>query len=212
MVRLPFSPTEILTNFAIMTHKGLKSTLFFCFAYLIALVASSCVDETDPDIWGPCPGPVDANLTDLEIYFSPYITESFATEDDTVSIENFRVNLNAEAEFVSEVKNSSFLPGNVYALSCAVAYNLLNVSQISIFLNEDFGTLSKDQNISDLFENYEEVALSDIKDFTKFYQYLELNYVGDAANYSQMNIRTVVFLKNGSQIVVNSVSPKLKTD
>lgn len=191
--------------------KPIKSTLVLCFGYLFLMVIVSCVEEPNPYIFGECPDPVKATFEDLEVNFTPFIDDRFAVESDTVTFSDFSVVFNFKPEETTTSKLLNSFPGKAYALSCALVYNFSNISNISITLTEAFGNLQNGSDITFLFEDYAGKKLSELKDFKAIPAYMGFNFTGEIENYSKLKFRTHVFLKDGTQIVVNSSSPTLKT-
>lgn len=191
--------------------KPLKSTLALCFGYLFLMVLVSCVEEPNPYTFGKCPDPVKAIFEDLEVNFTPFIEDRYAVESDTVSTTDFSIVLNFKPVESTAAKLLNSFPGKAYALSCLLVYNFSNISTISITLTEAYGDLQNGSDITYLFEDYAGKKLSDLKDFKAIPAYMGFNFTGVIENYSKLKFRTHVFLKNGTQIVVNSSSPTLKT-
>lgn len=191
--------------------KLLKTTFSLCLGYLSLMVIVSCVEEPDPYPFGKCPDPIDATLQDLNVNFTPFIDDRYAIESDTVSFDEFSLVLEFKPEEITSIFNSNSFPGKAYALSCALAYNFSNISNISVTLNEAYGNLQNGMNITYLFEDSAGKKLSELKDFKSIPGFLGFNFKGEVENYSKLKFRTTIFLKNGSQIVVNSTSPTLKT-
>lgn len=194
-----------------LNSKFIKTTLALCFGYLFLMVLVSCVEEPNPYTFGKCPDPVKANFEDLEVNFTPFIDDRFAVESDTVLITDFSMILNFKPEETTTGKLLNTFPGKAYALSCALVYNFSNISNISITLTEAFGNLQNGSDITFLFEDYAGKKLSELKDFKAIPSFMGFNFAGEIENYSKLKFRTIVFLKNGTQIVVNSSSPTLKT-
>ncbi|WP_144604949.1 hypothetical protein [Algoriphagus algorifonticola] len=194
----------------LFTSKSINSTLILCFGYLAFLVGSSCVQEQLPDLYESCPPPRAANAIDLKVLYLPYINNTYSKSTDTVNSKDFQVVLELEPELLSENSTGSSQLGRAFALSCLPIYDFRNISNIAITLTESYGELQAGSDISYLFENFEGIRLSEIRDFKKFDRLIGLSYKGNISNNSQLKTRTFLFLKNGNQIVVNSSSPILK--
>ena len=140
------------------------------------------------------------------------MNDRYASSSDTVDFEDFFMVLDLEAEVLSEA-SSTWTFGRAYALSCAPIYNFKNISNIAVTLREPFGSLQAGTDISYLFETIEGTQLSELRDFRGISSLLfGLYFQESPENYSQLSLRIFLFLRDGSQILVDTTSPTLKTN
>ncbi|WP_288372327.1 hypothetical protein [uncultured Algoriphagus sp.] len=191
--------------------KKIKALMVVIAGYFALLIGPSCVQEQLPDLYARCPGARDANAIDLNVEFAPYLSDRYATSSDTVDFEDFFMVLDLEAEVLSEA-SSSWAFGRAYALSCAPIYNFKNISNIAVTLREPFGSLQAGTDISYLFETLEGTRLSDLRVFQNLIPTFGLYLQENPENYSQLSLRIFLFLRDGSQILVDTTSPTLKTN
>ncbi|MDF2157672.1 hypothetical protein [Algoriphagus sp. CAU 1675] len=196
-----------------MSNKKAHTTMALVFGYMGLLIFGSCLSETNPDPYNQCPGPRMADAKGLNVFHAPYTDNHYSTFEDTVLLEDYIFVLEITPEVLKESFLKNSLPGQAYALSCLESYNFRNISNLSVTLTAPFGDLPTGTDISYLFENYNKEMLSKIRDFNNLEPYLGLYFKSvPKENFSQLKTRTYLFLKNGTQIWVDSTSPHLKTN
>jgi len=191
--------------------KKLKALTMVMAGYFALLLGPSCVEEQLPDLFARCPDARDANAVDLTVDFAPFMNDRYASSSDTVDFEDFFMVLDLEAEVLSEA-SSTWTFGRAYALSCAPIYNFKNISNIAVTLREPFGSLQAGTDISYLFETIEGTQLSELRDFRNLIPTFGLYFQESPENYSQLSLRIFLFLRDGSQILVDTTFPTLKTN
>ena len=191
--------------------KGVLATLFLSHIYLLVLVFGSCVDQLDSDPFNSCPAAKTVNATDIKITYSPYKGSSFATDQDTVALKDFSFNF----ELVPQLNTEGFignLPGRAMALSCVQSYNFKNISNIAVTLLAPFNGLPVGTDISYLLKVNSETTLNRFRQFDNLTIYLGTTLTIVPENYQQLKTRTFLFLKDGTNVSVDSSSPYLKTN
>ncbi|NVJ86050.1 MAG: hypothetical protein HWE15_07075 [Algoriphagus sp.] len=195
-----------------MRNKKFFSLLLLIGGYFILLVGQSCVQEQLPDLYSRCPGAREANATDIQVKYLPYKNDRFSTDADTVPLNEFELVVELDLELLSD-NSSAFSPlGAAYALTCLPLYNFTNISNIAVTLTKPLGNLQAGSDISYLFENRDQIPLSEIRDFSKFENLFSLKFSGQLENNSQIHTRTYLFLKDGRQLIFESSSPVLTTN
>ncbi|RIW14464.1 hypothetical protein D0X99_12955 [Algoriphagus lacus] len=191
-------------------YKKAWATVSLCLAYLSVLVLVSCIEE--PEFNEGCPAPKEADAVSIkQVFFSPYKNQRFASSADTVAFSEFRFNFELEIK-EKEAMNSGSLPGQAFALSCIQTYNLRNISNISVILLAPFAGLPTGTDISYLLITPEGEKISELRDFQNVSVYFGSKLNITPSNYSQLKTRTFLFLRNGTQKVMDSTSPFLKTN
>lgn len=87
------------------------------------------------------------------------------------------------------------------SLSIAHAYNIDNISNISVILLAPFADFATSENI----------RLSQLRNFENVSVYFCMRLSLVPKNYSKLKTRTFLFLKDGTQQVIDLSSPILKT-
>lgn len=192
-----------------MNRKAL-ATAGLGFIYLSLLVLASCIE--DPGFNEGCPAPKEADAVSIKsVFFSPYKNQRYATAADTVLFSEFGFNFELE---IQELEAFDFrsLPGQAFALSCLQTYNLRNISNITVILSAPFAGLPVGTDISYLLVTPDGEKISELRDFRNVSVYFGSKLNITPSNYSQLKTRTFLFLRNGTQKVVDSTSPFLKTN
>lgn len=195
-----------------MKIKKSISLLSILFGYLVIMVGQACVQEQLPDLYNRCPDPRNAIATGIEVKYLPFKDDRFSTSSDLVSLEDFEFVLELDFELLSENLNANPGIGRAYALSCLPLYNFQNFSNIAITLTKPFGNIQTGSDISYLFENRDDIPLSELRDFRKFETTFGLKFKGDIENNSQLHTRTYLFLRDGRQLIFDSTSPTITTN
>lgn len=186
-------------------------TLVISFLHLVLLVMFSCLDQTTvEDPFGECPTPRAANAIGLKIQYFPYENSRYSLETDTVLFKKFGIVLELTPELVSDNQLGKF-PGQAFALSCAPTYNFRNISNIAIILTSPFAGLQNGTDISYLLELPDKTKLSELRDFQNSSNYFLFTLKKEPANFERLKTKTILFLKNGTQITIESTSPSIKT-
>lgn len=185
-------------------------TLVISLIHLLLLVLASCLEETSiENPFGECPAPRDANALGIKTQFLPYENSRYSIETDTVLFKEFAIVLELTPELLSENMVGEF-PGQAFALSCAPAYNFKNISNISIILTAPFGGLQNGTDISYLLELPDKTRLSELRDFQNTTNFFLLTLKKEPANFERLKTKTILFLRNGSQITFDSTSPAIQ--
>jgi hypothetical protein len=186
------------------------ATISLCLAYLSVLVLVSCIEE--PGFNEGCPAPKEADAVSIkQVFFSPYKNQRYSTPADTVAFSEFGFNFELEIKEL-EAFNSGSFPGRALALSCVQTYNLRNISNISVVLLAPFAGLPTGTDISYLLITPDGEKISELRDFRNVSVYFGSKLNITPSNYSQLKTRTFLFLRNGTQKVMDSTSPFLKTN
>lgn len=189
--------------------KRISATATLCLAYLLVLITSSCIELQDSDLIDGCPAAQEADAVGIKkIFFSPYRNQQYASETDTVPLADFRFNF--ELDILPKAAGSSGLPGRALALSCVGTYNIRNVSNISVVLLEPFAGLPVGTDISYALIADDGKSVSQLRELEGVTVYFSARLTVATENYSQLKTRTFLFLKDGTQKVLESTSPFLK--
>lgn len=181
-------------------------------AYLSMMIFVACVDDPEINPFGECGGPSNANATDVSLVYEPYKNKQFATQTDTVKLEEFNIYLKIAFEAIAQVPSTGRFPGVAYALSCAPNLNFQNIAGISMTLLAPYGDMEAGTDISALVKTHDNIKLSDLRDFTGSTGQYRLSVDLQPENKSQLKTKTVLKLKNGSEKIFESSSPVLLTN
>ncbi len=173
------------------------------------MILGSCVDQLDSDPFGSCPAPETSNAIGLKVAYSPYQDNRYSTDQDTVALKDFSINFEVVAESNTE-SNLGYMPGKAFALSCIKTYRFKNISNIAVTLLSPFNGLPVGTDISYLLQVDPETTLNRFREFDNISNYLGANLTIVPENYEQLKTRTFLFLKDGSKIIVDSTSPRIK--
>ncbi|TFV97864.1 hypothetical protein E4S40_04290 [Algoriphagus kandeliae] len=195
-----------------MIQKKTISLFSILIGYMILMIGQSCVQEQLPDLYSRCPDPRNAAATDINVKYLPFKNDRFSTSSDIVPKQDFELVIDLEFDLLTENLNKGSGFGSAYALSCIPLYNFQNISNIAITLTKPLGNIQAGSDISYLFENREDIPLSEIRDFRKFEKTFGLKFTGDIENNSQLHTRTYLFLRDGRQIIFDSTSPIISTN
>lgn len=178
--------------------------------HLALLVVYSCY--VDPAFDGQnCDFPQKANIMGLkQVFYSPYENQKYALPSDTVSVSDFRFNIEFEFESIGTAHIKG-IPGIAYALDCVPKFNVQNISNIQVFLTAFFNELPPGTDISYLFLLPDGTQLSRFRDYSKMEQYLSLRLNVNSVSTQQLNSLVVIYLKNGEQLIIRSTSPYLNS-
>jgi hypothetical protein len=192
-----------------LTFRRLLATAGVLGLQVSLLIFGSCIDA--PELSDICPSPEPANAVGLKnVFFSPYLNQRYSSSSDTVPLSEFGFNFELEIQRL-EAMNSSSLPGQAFALSCAQTFTIRNISDISVVLLQPFAGLPVGTDISYLLITPEGKKLSELRQFENVTIWFNTNLAIKPPNFSQLKTRTFLFLKNGTQKAVDSTSPVLKT-
>lgn len=195
----------------LFTKRVLKMTLVISLVHLLLLVLVSCLEETTlEDPFGECPGPRTANVIGLKNHYFPYENSRYSLETDTVLYENFGIVLELTPELLSENQIGKY-PGQAFALSCAPSYEFRSISNIAIILTSPFAGLQNGTDISYLLELPDKTKLSELRDFQDTSNFFLLKLNKEPSNYERLKSKTIIFLRNGTQIIFDSTSPAIQT-
>lgn len=197
----------------ILGTKRVRMTVAIISAYLSMMIFVACVDDSDMNPFGECGGPYKVNATDVSLFYEPYKNNQYATESDTVNLEDFNIYLRISSEPTAEASNTgNSFPGRVYALSCAPNLDFQNINSILITLLAPFGDREAGTNISSLVTTHDDIKLSDLRNFKSSMGQYKLTVNLQPENKSQLKTRTVLKFNNGSEKIFESTSPVLLTD
>ena len=199
--------------YTILKLKRLKMTAAILTAYLSMMIFVGCGDDPDMNPFGECGGPYKVNAVDLSLFYEPYKNNQYASESDTVNLDEFNIYLKIEAEAISEISSrTASFPGVAYALSCAPNFDFQNIQGITMILLEPFGDKVAGTNISNLVTTHDNVKLSDLREFKGSLGQYRLNIDLQPDNKSQLKTRTILKLRNGTEKIFESTSPVLLTN
>ena len=185
-------------------------TLVISLIHLILLVLVSCLDETTlEDPFGECPQPRSANVIGLKNQYLPYENSRYSIETDTVLFEEFAIVIELTPELMSENQVGKF-PGQAFALTCAPSYDFRNISNIAVILTAPFAELQNGTDISYLLELPDETLLSELRDFQNTSNFFLFNLNKEPENFQRLKTKTIIFLRNGTQITFDSTSPAIQ--
>ncbi len=185
-------------------------TLVISLIHLLLLVLASCLDETSiENPFGECPPFRAANVTGLKNQYFPYENSRYSLETGTVLFKEFAIVVELTSELLSDNHIGKF-PGQAYALSCAPAYNFKNISNISIILTAQFAGLQNGTDISYLLELPDKTRLSELRDFQNTSNFFLFTLKKEPANFERLKTKTILFLRNGTQITLDSASPAIQ--
>lgn len=188
-------------------------TLAMVSAYMSMMIFVACVDDPEINPFGECGGPIKVNATNVSLIYEPYKNNQYATESDTVKLEEFNIYLKIDSEPVADASQTgSSFPGRAYALSCAPNLDFQNITSISITLLAPFGGKEAGTNISNLVLTHEDKKLSELTEYRNSVGTYKLKVNLTPGNQSQLKTKTVLKLKNGSEKVIESTSPVLLTN
>jgi hypothetical protein len=193
-----------------MENKLRKSgsiTIHIVAIQLIFLWLNSCF--VDPSFENPdCNIPVKSNFSALkQVFFSPFQNQQYADSADTVSITDFRFNMEFEFEAFSKSESEEL---QQITFDCAPKFNVQNISNIEIFLTDYFNELPPGRDIGYLFLLPDGTQLSRFRDFSKMEKFISLRFNTSSVRPQQLNSLVVIYLKNGEQFQMRSTSPYLR--
>jgi len=194
----------------IQIRKKIQATLLLSLSYLLVLALPACIENIDSDPFGDCSqSTIKANLKDFEVLYEPYRNKKYSTESDEVSFKDFKMNFRLDLEPISQSSIFWDLPGNAYALSCAAVYDVRNISNIAIILSAPFEGIPTGTDVSYLFVAQNDIRLSEFRDFSKTSNFISLTLQKAPTSKTQLKTKTILFLKNGTQKIIDSISPIL---
>jgi hypothetical protein len=174
------------------------------------LLSSACIHTEDTEQLGVCPSPTEAEAVGIkQVFFSPFQNQQYASSTDTVALATFGFNFELEIVEKEPSITESF-PGEIYP-TCTGSFTIRNISNISVILLEPFAGLPTGTDISYALVTPENKKLSQLKEFEKVSVYFGTRLLLVPENFSQLKTRTYLFLRDGSQITVDSTSPYLRT-
>lgn len=175
--------------------------------HLIFLGLNSCFIDPSFDNQD-CNIPVKSNISALkQVFFGPYQNQQYADSSDTVSIADFRFNLEFEFEAFSKADSEEL---QQITFECAPKFNVQNISNIEIFLTDFFDDLPPGRDIGYLFLLPDGTQLSRFRDFSKMEKFISLRFNTNSDSTQQLNSLVVIYLKNGEQFQMRSTSPFLQ--
>lgn len=187
-------------------------TFGLCVGYLFLMMTYACIESDENGKTEGCPRPAEADATGIkQVFYGPYKNQRYATASDTVLLSEFRFNFELEIQ-VKENQNSGSLPGHSGKLDCIQTFNIRNISNISVILTDTFAGLPIGTDISYLLFTPEKKRISELKNFENVSVFFGTTLELRPPNYSQLKTRTFLFLKNGTQKIIDSTSPFLKTN
>ncbi len=192
--------------------KGLTLTASIFSIQLLLVITSACLSESAfNDPFGGCPRSQNADAIDISVFYSPFRNTVYASPTDTVNIEEFAFNFELIPELTSSA-NTGSLPGQAFALSCLPSFNFNNISNISVILKAPFNGLPTGTDISYLLWLPNETSLDDLRDFENTASFFTMSLRVVPENFAQLDTQTILFLRDGSQIVTETTSPVLRTN
>jgi hypothetical protein len=181
-----------------------------CWLGCLFLLCSACIHAEDTEQLGECPSPTEAEAVGIkQVFFSPYRNQQYATSTDTVALAAFGFNFELGIVEKDSSITESF-PDEVYP-TCTGSFTIRNISNISVILLEPFAGLPIGTDISYALVTPENKKLSQLKEFENVSVYFGTRLLLVPENFSQLKTRTYLFLRDGSQITVDSTSPYLRT-
>lgn len=195
----------------LITKKAIKLTAVLSGIHLLILILASCMDETSiENPFGQCPAARDANATEVKAQYFPYKNSRYSVESDTIPSREFAIVLELTPELLSENQVGKF-PGQAFALSCAPSYNFRNISNIAVILTSTFAGIQNGTDISYLLELPDKTRLSEFRDFQNSSNYFLLKLNKEPNNFERLKTKTILFLRNGTQLTFDSTSPAIQT-
>ncbi|WP_291777159.1 hypothetical protein [Cecembia sp.] len=156
-----------------------------------------------------CPNPIIAELHQVNrLFFSPYQQMRFSTENDTVSLNEFRYNIELDFRPLKHF-NSNFSKEDFLLAGCNPRFDVQNISNIRIFNNNSFLGLPPSTDISYLFELPDGTRLSKFRDFSRLENFISLSLMSPLTKTEQLNSKLIFYFKDGSEWVFDSKSPVL---
>ena len=144
-----------------------------------------------------------------KIYYGPFTNQQAAQPQDTVSLEDFGFNLELDL-LAADIPSANPIFSNSNQVACQGIYTITNISNISVILNESFSGIPAGTDISYLFITPEGQSIAQLRTFDRVSAYIGAKLNFRPANYSQLNTRTFLFLRDGTQVFLDSTSPFLK--
>ncbi|SFT53737.1 hypothetical protein SAMN04489724_1209 [Algoriphagus locisalis] len=197
----------------VLSSKRVKLTIAISSAYLSMMILVACVDDSEMNPFGECGGPQKVNATDVSLFYEPFTNNQYATESDTVDLEDFIIYLRIGSEIVSDrsIGRNNF-PGRAYALSCAPNLDFQNIASITMTLLAPYGGKDAGTTISNLVTTHDDIKLSDLRDFNGSTGLYRLTLDLEPEDNSQLKTKTVLKFKNGTEKIFESISPVLLTN
>ena len=180
--------------------------LFFHGVALLFLNACSLLPNFE-DL--TCPNPQPAELEAIQrVFFSPFTQQRFSSESDTVSLENFRYNI--ELAF-KPYRDSIFRVGKEDFLlaGCNYRFDAINISSIMIINKESFSGILPNNDISFLFELEDGRRLSQFRNFSQMENFLSLKLKVELSKAQSLKTDLIINLTDGTLLKINSTSPVL---
>jgi hypothetical protein len=178
-------------------------SLLLCWACAVTL-------EFDTD---GCPTFRRVNVTGIEqLFFSPFTNQIPANSSDTVSLESFRLNFELTFQNLTQAYNTTFqMPGIAHAaIDCEPRYQIQNISNIMIILNQPFHGLSVGTDAAFLLSNNDNIQLNRLRDFSESRQFFSFRLNQIIQGNQQLNASLVVTLRDGNVFTQAFVSPVIR--
>lgn len=176
--------------------------IFLIFLGLYSCFVDPSFDNQDCNI------PVKSNITALkQVFFGPFQNQQYADSTDTVSITDFRFNMEFEFEAFSKAESEEL---QQITFDCAPKFNVQNISNIEIFLTDFFNDLPPGRDIGYLFLLPDGTQLSRFRDFKNMEKFISLRFNTSSGRPQQLNSLVIIYLKNGEQLQMRSTSPYLQ--
>jgi hypothetical protein len=156
-----------------------------------------------------CPETILADLIEVSnVFFSPYKQMQYSGSEDTVSVYDFRYNLefhfipieseNLRTEIAAQILNN-----------CHTKFFAQNISNIQIFLTGTFDGMPPGTDISYLFSLQDDTPLNRFRDFANLDQFLSLKFKAQPTEAERLSSNLIVYLRNGEKLSFESISPML---
>lgn len=190
-------------------HQKIHHLLLNLWGFGIFFVVSGCIESIDNAADVCLNVPIAQAEGIKRIYFGPFQNQQSATSEDTVSVSDFGFNL--ELGIVTE-ENQELDPffSSAERISCQGIYSIRNISNIAVVLLEPFGEIPTGTDISYLLLTPSGQSIAQLREFDRVSVYIGARLNFHPKNISQLNTRTFLFLRDGTQIFLDSSSPYLK--
>ena len=193
----------------VFTYRKRKAGLSNLWAIMLTFLVFGCIEpiDTTSDICLNVP------LAEAEgikrVYFGPFQNQKSATAEDTVSVSEFGFNLELSINTDNNEQLDPFF-SNTDRINCQGIYSIRNISNFSVILLEPFEGLAAGTDISFLLLTPSGQSIAQLREFDRVSVYIGTRLNFNPKNISRLKTRTFLFLRDGSQVFLDSTSPYLK--
>lgn len=190
-------------------HRKLQSQFLGLWGFGLFFLVSGCIESIDNASDLCLNVPVVEAEGIKRVYFGPFRNQQSATELDTVVVENFGFNLELDLLTDTTQQPDPFF-SSTNRIACQGIYTIRNISNISVILLEPFSDLPAGTDISYLLLTPNGQSISQLREFNRVSAYIGARLNFHPEKISRLRTRTFLFLRNGSQVFLDSTSPFLK--